>query len=423
MGVRYKSFLQNILCVLGALGGERHESEMTVKGKGWVYYKPGDVRVEERTFSCGPDQLLVKVLMSARCGTDRTIFRKGHARVNPYAPVILGHELVAEIVEVGKGVSGLTEGIGYRQGTMVSAECLDFKPGERLTFQGRVARYRDGLMLIPDPIANLSFRIDAGHAQYMTVPATMLQSESVLRVPPGVSDEAATLAEPAACALESIFATPHAVSVDGDGRHLFRAGIWKGGRTCVIGSGTVSMIYALLARHEGARQVILIVRSEQKARTVRDMLGSEFQTCLSPVSESADLSDKLAAERELVEKLSEMTKGELFDDVVCACADPDAQRLMLELYAPEGYAVGACFGGTHETVERANMDLHHYRAARTIGTSGCSTDAMKTVLRWLTDGSLKLEGLVDAKHWTFEDDPHDFYGASGSLKPVLYPWE
>lgn len=396
---------------------------MSVKGKGWVYYKPGDVRLEDRTFDCGPDQLLVKVRMCARCGTDRTIFRKGHARVDPYAPVILGHELVAEIIEVGRDVSSLTQGIGYRQGTTLSAGYLDFRPGERVTFQGRVARYREGLMLIPDPIANLSFRIDAGHAQYMAVPATMIQSESVLRVPAGVSDEAGTLVEPAACALESIFATPHAVGVDDDGRHIFRAGIRQGGRTCIIGSGTVSMIYALLARHEGARQVVLIVRSERKAQMVCDMLGPGFEACISPVNPSADLACKLAGESQLIDRLSEMTDGDLFDDVVSACADPDAQRLMLRLYAPEGYAVGACFGGTHETVDHANLDLHHYRAASTIGTSGCSTDAMKTILSWLTDGSLNLDGICDPRHWTFEDDPHEFYSAAGSLKPVLYPWE
>jgi threonine dehydrogenase-like Zn-dependent dehydrogenase len=39
--------------------------------------------------------------MCARCGTDKTIYRFGHPNVDPYAPVVLGHELVARIIEVG----------------------------------------------------------------------------------------------------------------------------------------------------------------------------------------------------------------------------------------------------------------------------------------------------------------------------------
>ena len=108
-------------------------------------------------------------------------------------------------------------------------------------------------MVIPNPIANLSFQMDGGYARYMKVPESMIRSESVLRVPDSVSNEEACLVEPAACALESIFATPHPIGVDEDGRHVFRAGIQRGGRTCVIGSGTMGITYAALALCEGAR--------------------------------------------------------------------------------------------------------------------------------------------------------------------------
>lgn len=392
-------------------------------GKCWVYYKPGDVRLEERAFACGPRDLLARVFMCARCGTDQTIFRRGHTSVDPYAPVVLGHELIAEIVEVGSGVKELKDGIGYREGVTLPPEYLSFKPGEKMVFQSRIARYCNGLMLIPDPIANLSFRIDGGYAQYMKVPPEMIRSESVLRAPANVSDEALCLVEPAACALESVFATPHPVGVAQSGRHLYQSGILKGGRTCIIGSGTVSLIYALLARHEGAREIVMLVRSEEKAALLRRILGSEIGVCVTGKTDAWTLADKLAAEDALVSRLEEMTRGELFDDVVCACADPNAQRLMLRLYAPNGHAVGACFGGTHQLVDHANLDLHHYRAGKTIGTSGCSTDAMKTILAWLQDGSLDLTGLMSDRRWTFQDSPDEFMRNTGALKPVLYPWE
>jgi L-iditol 2-dehydrogenase len=389
--------------------------------KAFVYQgKPGAVTTETLTLRPGPRDLLVKVIMCARCGTDKTIYRSGHANVDKNAPVVLGHELVARLVEVGSEVHGMTEGIGYCQGQTLPASYLDFEVGTRLTFQSRIARYRDGLMLVPDPIANLSFQINGGYAQYMIVPESMIRSGSVLRVSDGITDEEACLVEPTACALESIFATPHPVGVDEEGRHIMKGGIRPGGNACVIGSGTVSMIYARLALLEGAKKVVVIVRSADKARLVRETLGEEVTVYEAPRTVDDASPVTLAAEEAIVRDLTRMTDSYLFDDVASANASPAAQRLMLRLYTPEGYAVGACFGGTHALVNAANIDINHYRAAKTIGTSGCSTDGMKTVLKWLADGRLRLNGMISPRHYTLDDDPHLFFTVEDGLKPALF---
>lgn len=386
---------------------------MAVESQAFVYYRPKDVRTETRHIECGPEDLLVKIRLCGRCGTDVTIYHHGHRRVDPNAPVVLGHELVAEVVAVGKQVKHLTEGIGYKQGERLTPEYLDFRPGERITVQGRIARYHQGLMLVADPIDNLSFYFDGGYSQYMRVPPVMIRSGSVLHVADSVSDEAAALIEPTACALESIFSTPHPTDVDREGRHQFHAGIQLAGRTCVIGSGTVSLIYARLIQLEGAEQIFVLVRSPQKAALVRQLLGED----VTPVN----IANK--SQEQIVAELREATDGYLFDDVIAACADPAAQRLMLELYSPEGYAAGACFGGTHQLVDKANLDNHHYRMATTVGTSGCSTRTMETVLRWLQDGKLSLEGFASPRLWSLEDSPDEFFTVKGDgRKPMLRPW-
>ena len=379
--------------------------------------------MERRTLSieCGPRDLVVEVLMCARCGTDKTIYRSGHPNVDPYAPVVLGHELVARVVEVGSEVHTLKEGIGYRHGQVLPSEYLDFQPGERVTVQGRIARYRQGLMIVPKPIANLSFQINGGYAQHMLIPESMIRSESVLRVPDNITDEEACLVEPAACALESIFATPHATGVDEQGRHLFRTGIQPEGNVCIIGSGTVGMIYATLAHLEGAGRIVLIVRSEYKKKLVKKVLGDKVEVYIAPRTAEDASPETLEAEDAVVGDLSDLTDGYLFDDVIAACASPAAQRLMLRLYAPEGYGVGACFGGTHQLVDAANLDTNHYRAAKTIGTSGCSTDCIKTILNWLESGRLDLRGFISKQHFTLEDDPHEFFPTDADgLKPALF---
>ena len=383
--------------------------------------RPKDVVRDTISIECGPRDLLVEVLMCARCGTDRTIYRRGHPSVDPYAPVVLGHELVGRIVEIGEGVGELKEGIGYREGQMLTEDYLDFQVGERVVFQSRIARYRNGLMLIPRPIANLSFQMDGGYAQYMKVPESMIRSESVLCVPDGITNEEACLVEPAACALESIFAIPHPTGVDERGRHLYRAGIQPGGKTCVIGSGTVSMIYALLALLEGAGRVVMVVRSEEKRRMVGSLLKDKAETYLAPRLEDNASQETLSGEDAIVDDLRDMTDGYLFDDVIAGCSSAAAQRLMLRLYTPEGYAVGACFGGTHRLVDAADIDTNHYRAAKTIGTSGCSTQCMKTILRWLEEDLLDLGGFVSRRRFTLADDPHEFFTTDADgLKPALH---
>lgn len=392
--------------------------------KAFIYYAPKDVRVEEKNIECEPTDLVVKVLACARCGTDKTIFYKGHYKVDSNAPIILGHELVGEIVEVGKEVKNLTEGIGYKEGKILSQEYLNFRPGEKITLQSRIARYKDGLLILDNPITILSFYINGGYAQYLKVPKELIQSGSVLRLPEDLSIEEGVLVEPAACVLESIFSTPHPKGVDEEGRQVFHAGIKKGGRACIIGSGSVSFIYALFCWIEGASHVFVIVRSEEKAKLVKKILGDKVTVVVTRPYRDLAIDEKEKVEEKLIEELKDLTDGSLFDDVVSACPDSDAQRLMLKLYNPSGYAAGACFGGTHEKVDWAELDMLHYRAAKAIGTSGCSTKSMETVIEWLRTGKLSLKGFVSPIHYTLATQPEEFFTTqSGGLKPVLYPWE
>lgn len=394
------------------------------KSKSFIYYKPHEIRLGEIDIECGPTDIIIKILASARCGTDKTIFYKGHPKVDRNAPIVLGHELVGEIVEVGNEVHTLKKGIGYKEGEELPKEYLDFQKGERVTVQSRIARYKDGLMLLSDPITILSFYINGGYSQYMRIPKEMIQSGSVLRVPESISDEEAALIEPTACALESIFTTPHPIGIDKEGRHLFRSGIKKDGFSCVIGSGTVSMIYAILCKAEGTRRIYMIVRSEDKKKLIRQILGEDIIVIVSPAYKDLPLPEKEKNEQKIVDEMQEKTDGNLFDDVVAACPDPDAQRLMLKLYNPSGYAVGACFGGTHEKVDRADLDINHYRSAKTIGTSGCSTKTMETVSHWLKTGKISLKGFVSPIEYTLKTAPQEFFTTiSDGLKPVLYPWK
>ncbi|MDK1032550.1 MAG: alcohol dehydrogenase catalytic domain-containing protein, partial [Planctomycetia bacterium] len=238
----------------------------------YVYHSPGDVRVETWPIECGETDIVIKIEVCGRCGTDRRIFLKGHDRVR--TPAVLGHELVGRVVAVGSRVSELREGIGFLAGRELGDEQVAFDEDQRVTVQGRIAHHRDGLMLMKDPIQNLSFYIPGAYACYMKVPETFIRAGALLRIPDHVTDEEASLVEPAACALESIFATPHTVGVDPEGRHLLHGGVKKGGRMLIIGSGTLATIYAALAKIDGTGEVTFLVRSRGQAELIAGVLGS-----------------------------------------------------------------------------------------------------------------------------------------------------
>lgn len=58
----------------------------------------------------GPSEVLVKVLASGMCGTDGILAQQGFAGLEKPMPLVLGHELVGDVVAVGDGVTSLSLG-------------------------------------------------------------------------------------------------------------------------------------------------------------------------------------------------------------------------------------------------------------------------------------------------------------------------
>jgi len=370
--------------------------------------------------TCGPTDIVLRIDVCGRCGTDRRLFDKPHPRVK--TPTVLGHELVGRVVEVGREVGTLASGVGYKDGQTLDPGQIRPPLGQRVTVQSRIARHRNGLMLMRDPIQNLSFHIPGAFAQYMKIPAEMIRAGAVLPIADNVTDEEGALVEPAACVLESVFSTPHETGVDGEGRHAVRCGIKPEGRVLILGSGTLAMIYAQLAQIEGAGEIWLIVRSQTKLELVARVLGDRPRIKIVPDYSDMALVEKLKLEANIEEEFRDLTRGELFDDVVLACPSTDAQRLMFQMLSPDGYGVAACFAGLHQPADQAVIDNLHYRVAKAVGTSGCSTRTMETVLNWLSNGKLSLKGYTCPHHYTLDDDPAEFFQTKGDgRKPMLFP--
>jgi (R,R)-butanediol dehydrogenase / meso-butanediol dehydrogenase / diacetyl reductase len=159
------------------------------------YYGPQDVRIEEvpRPEPSGPGEVVIRVEMAAVCGTDASHYTGATTipvtRLHPVsrqqAPLILGHEMVGTIIEVGSEVRALT--VGQR-----------IVPGAGW-WCGACEQCRDGRSNICQHTYLYGLHADGGLAEFVRLPAKMC-----VPVPQGCRLEAAVLAQPLAVVLHAL---------------------------------------------------------------------------------------------------------------------------------------------------------------------------------------------------------------------------
>jgi L-iditol 2-dehydrogenase len=185
-----------------------------------MYYANDDVRIVELPKPrIGPGEILVRVKASGICGSDvMEWYRK------PKAPVVLGHEIAAEVVEVGAGVD--TAKVGDRVFVSHHVPC------------GSCRYCLAGHETVCDTLRMTNFD-PGGFAEFVRVPAINVK-HGVFPLPRSISDDDATFVEPLACVIR--------------GQRL--AGFRPGGTVLVVGSGVAGLLHIKLARASGAARVI-----------------------------------------------------------------------------------------------------------------------------------------------------------------------
>jgi len=198
-----------------------------------VYYNNHDVRLEERPLpKIGRGELLIRVEASGICGSDVMEWY----RIKK-APLILGHEVAGEVVEVGEGVEG-------------------YKVGDRVAVSHHVPCNTcyyclKGHHTVCDTLRKSNFD-PGGFAEFVRLPALNVERGTFL-LPKGVSFEDATFIEPLACVL----------------RGQRKAGIKAGQSVLVIGSGISGLLHVQLACALGAGLVVATDISNYRMEAAR----------------------------------------------------------------------------------------------------------------------------------------------------------
>nr|WP_202444496.1 L-threonine 3-dehydrogenase [Streptomyces sp. SID8375] len=182
----------------------------------------------------GPGDVLIKVLRTGICGTDLHIRSwDGWAQNAVTAPLTIGHEFVGEVVETGRDVAEIKAGdLVSGEGHLVCGKCRNCLAGRRHLCRATVG---------------LGVGRDGAFAEYVALPATNVW---VHRVP--VDLDIAAVFDPFGNAVHTALSFP-----------------LVGEDVLITGAGPIGIMAAAVARHAGARNVMITDVSEERLALAR----------------------------------------------------------------------------------------------------------------------------------------------------------
>lgn len=243
-----------------------------------VWTATDDVRVEQVPLPEVPQGwALVRIAYNGICGTDLSILHGKHPRAK--APLVMGHEMSGWVERAGATGPGV--------GALVTVEPL--------ISCGDCKACRDGHAHVCRRLGLYGIDTAGGMAQYVALPPEVLHE-----VPAGVDPRTAALAEPLAVAV-------HALSL---------SGMEVGDTVAVFGAGPIGVLTALVARHEGAGQVVVTEPSPWRREVAAGLgftvvpEGSTMAETLAPLTagEGADTTFDSAAHPSVAAELAAVTR-------------------------------------------------------------------------------------------------------------------
>lgn len=204
----------------------------------------------------GPNNVLIKIKKAAICGTDLHIYKWDEwAQQTIKTPVVIGHEYMGTVVEVGEEVSRVSI-------------------GERVTVEGHIScgfcrNCRRGRQHICDHTVGIGVNRDGGFAEYISVP-----DKNVLHVDPRIPDEIMSIMDPLGNATHTALSFPligEDVLITGIGGPIgaMAGAICKfAGARNIVGTD-LSKYRRDLARKLGATKVI-----DPAKESIKDAMGS-----------------------------------------------------------------------------------------------------------------------------------------------------
>ena len=312
-----------------------------------VMTAPGRIEFQDATVpKPRPGEVLLRVKRIGVCGSDVHVYHGEHQYVK--YPLIQGHELAAEIAEVGGQVRG-------------------FSAGQRVTIQpqvfcGRCYQCTHGSYHICENLKVMGFQLPGCAREYLSVPA-----EKLIELPAELSLDQGALIEPVAVAV-------HAIG---------RAASIRGKRVLVLGAGTIGNLVAQAAAGLGAGAV-----------AVTDVIDSRLS-----LAERCGVAHCLPSAGDLSNKIEEIF-GADGADVVFDCAGVPATMMQAVESSHKGADIIIVAVFPPETV--VNLAAVQRRELRLIGTHMYQKKDFELGIDLVRTGKVALEALITT-HFDFQD--------------------
>ncbi len=184
----------------------------------------------------GPNDVLIRVKKTGVCGTDLHIYRWDEWSQKTIAvPMVIGHECAGEVQVAGSHVAG-------------------FRPGDRVSVEGHVTcgycrNCRAGRRHLCRNAQGLGVNRQGCFAELLAMPAT-----NVFLLAADIPDDIAAFLDPLGNAVHT------ALSFDLVGEDVL-----------IVGAGPIGLMAAAVARHVGARYVVITDLNEYRLDVARKM--------------------------------------------------------------------------------------------------------------------------------------------------------
>ncbi len=184
--------------------------------------EPGIWLVDAPPPELGPNDVLIQVTMSAICGTDMHIYQWDEWSQHTIpVPMVVGHEFAGRVAAIGSHVAGLD--IGQRvsgEGHITCGYCRNCRAGTRHLCRNTIG---------------VGVNRPGSFAEYLVIPAV-----NVFPIPDRVDDRHAAIFDPL-----------------GNAVHTALAFNLVGEDVLITGAGPIGIMAAAVARHVGARHVVV----------------------------------------------------------------------------------------------------------------------------------------------------------------------
>ena len=195
----------------------------SMRGLSKLKPEPGLWMVENQPIpDVGPNDVLIKLVKSAICGTDVHIYKWDEwAQKTIPVPMIVGHEYVGRVEQVGTEVKHLKKGQRVSgEGHIVCGHCRNCRAGRR--------------HLCPNTLG-VGVNRQGSFAEFVAIPAS-----NVFPIPDEISDDLASIFDPFGNAVHT------ALSFDLVGEDVV-----------ITGAGPIGLMAVAICKHVGARHVVI----------------------------------------------------------------------------------------------------------------------------------------------------------------------